>query len=351
MLLRQLIDCETSTYSYLLADEQTREAVLIDPVKEQVERDLSLVAELKLELVYTLETHVHADHITGASEIRKRLGTRSIVAAHGGASCGDIRVDDGDRVEFGRHALLARTTPGHTDGCLSFVLDDESMVFTGDALLIRGCGRTDFQQGDPHILYRSIHDKIFTLPPHALVYPGHDYRGRTVSSVAEELEHNPRLGGGRTEAQFVEIMNNLQLAQPKKIDVAVPANLNCGVRAPGPVPAQTKGSPFVPGRVVEVDPSWVAANREGLFLVDVRQPAEFHGELGRVTGAVLTPVDQVDRVAPHWERGQPIVLICRSGTRSLKAAHMLQQMGFREVASMRGGMMAWNEAGLPKLTG
>lgn len=351
MLLRQLIDCETSTYSYLLADEQTREAVLIDPVKEQVERDLSLVAELKLGLVYTLETHVHADHITGASEIRKRLGTRSIVAAHGGASCGDIRVDDGDRVEFGRHALITRTTPGHTDGCLSFVLDDESMVFTGDALLIRGCGRTDFQQGDPHALYRSIHDKIFTLPPHTLVYPGHDYRGHTVSSVAEEREHNPRLGSGKTEVQFVEIMNNLHLAQPKKIDVAVPANLNCGVRAPAPGPARTEGSPFVPGRVVEVDPSWVAANREGLFLVDVRQPAEFHGELGRVTGAVLTPVDQVDRVAPHWERGRPIVLICRSGNRSLKAAHVLEQMGFREVASMRGGMLAWNEAGLPKITG
>src|SRR5690606_13981564 len=222
MVFRQLYDAETSTYTYLLVDEETREAVLIDSVAEQVERDLRLVAELGLELVYTLETHVHADHITGASEIRKRLGTRSVVAAHGGASCGDVHVKDGDRVRFGRHALVVRTTPGHTDGCLSFVLDDETtpMVFTGDTLLIRGCGRTDFQQGDPHALYRSVHDKLFTLPDRTLVYPAHDYQGRTASSVGEERQHNPRLGGDKTEAQFVEIMSNLRLAQPKRIDVA-----------------------------------------------------------------------------------------------------------------------------------
>jgi sulfur dioxygenase len=229
MLFRQLYDAETSTYTYLLADEETRQAVLIDPVVEQVERDLGLVAELRLELVHTLETHVHADHVTGASVIRERLGTRSVVAAEGGASCGDVHVRDGDRVAFGRHALVVRTTPGHTAGCLSFVLADESMVFTGDALLIRGCGRTDFQQGDPRTLWRSVHDKLFSLPPHTRVYPGHDYKGHTVSSVAEEREHNPRLGGGRTEAEFVAIMKNLRLAQPKNIDVAVPANLDCGV--------------------------------------------------------------------------------------------------------------------------
>jgi len=235
MLFRQLYDAETSTYTYLLADEATRQAVLIDPVVEQVERDLRLVAELNVALVYTLETHVHADHVTGASVIRERLGTRSVVAAEGGAGCGDVHVRDGDRVELGRYALVVRTTPGHTNGCLSFVLDPEgsggheAMVFTGDALLIRGCGRTDFQQGDPQQLWRSVHDKLFTLPPHTLVYPGHDYKGVTVSTIGEEREHNPRLGGSKTEAEFVAIMNSLHLAQPKKIDVAVPANLNCGV--------------------------------------------------------------------------------------------------------------------------
>ncbi len=351
MLFRQLIDHDTSTYSYLLADEDTREAVLIDPVKEQVERDLSIVAELGLTLVHTLETHVHADHITGASDIRLRLGTRSVVAAHGGASCGDIQVEDGDRVPFGRHALIVRTTPGHTDGCLSFVLDDESMVFTGDALLIRGCGRTDFQQGDPHRLYHSVHDKIFSLPPQTLIYPGHDYKGRTVSSVVEEREHNPRLGGGNSEDEFVEIMNNLDLAQPKRIDVAVPANLNCGVPETATAQAHPTGSPFVTGEVVEVDPSWVVANSDGVFLVDVRQPEEFRGELGRVTGSVLAPVGDIGTTAEPWERKRPIVTICRSGGRSLKAAHVLREMGFVEVASMRGGMLAWNSAGLPKVTG
>jgi sulfur dioxygenase len=230
MLFRQLFDAETSTYSYLLADEDTRQAVLIDPVVEQVERDLRLVAELRLVLVHTLETHVHADHVTGASAIRERLGTRSVVAAEGGASCGDVHVRDGDRVGFGRYALLVRTTPGHTDGCLSFVLEGgPAMVFTGDALLVRGCGRTDFQQGDPHVLWRSVHDKLFSLPPATLVWPGHDYKGHTVSTVAEEREHNPRLGGDKTEAEFVAIMQGLRLSLPKNIDVAVPANLNCGV--------------------------------------------------------------------------------------------------------------------------
>lgn len=355
MLFRQLYDAETSTYSYLLADEDTREAVLIDSVAEQVERDIRLVEELHLTLVHTLETHVHADHITGASEIRQRLGTRSVVAAEGGASCGDVPVRDGDRVSFGRHALVVRTTPGHTDGCLSYVLDDADgaspMVFTGDALLIRGCGRTDFQQGDPHTLFRSVHDKLLSLPPHTLIYPGHDYQGRTVTTVAEELEHNPRLGAGKTEAEFVAIMNGLQLAQPKKIDVAVPANLNCGVRALATAEAATGGSPFVAGEVVEVDPAWVAANGATVFLVDVREIEEFHGELGRVVGSVLVPLSMVPERAQAWERGQPVVTICRSGGRSLHAAHALRELGFREVASMRGGMIAWNAAGLPKLTG
>lgn len=351
MLFRQLFDPETSTYTYLLADEETREAVLIDSVKEQVERDLQIVDELGLKLVHTLETHVHADHITGASEIRSRLGTKSVVAAEGGASCGDVHVRDLDRVSFGRHSLIVRTTPGHTDGCLSFVLDDESMVFTGDALLIRGCGRTDFQQGDSHRLYNSVHEKIFSLPETCLIYPGHDYKGRTASSVVEEKQHNPRLGGDKTEAQFVEIMSNLKLAQPKKIDVAVPANLNCGVKHDATAPAASGASPFVVGEVVEVDPPWVAGSSGDVFMVDVREPEEFHGDLGRVPGSVLVPLGQLGEAAKDWEHGQPIVIICRSGGRSLAGAHALREAGFREVASMRGGMLAWNEAGLPVTRG
>ena len=349
MLFRQLFDAETSTYTYLLADEQTREAVLIDSVKEQVDRDLQIVDDLELTLVYTLETHVHADHITGASTIRDRLKTRSVVAAEGGASCGDLHVEEGDEVTFGRHRLRVLTTPGHTHGCLSFVLDDQSMVFTGDALLIRGCGRTDFQQGSSKTLYHSVHEKIFALPDATLIYPGHDYKGRTVSTVGEEKRLNPRLGGGKTEAEFVEIMSNLKLAHPKKIAIAVPANLNCGVgRKPEPEPAP---SPFVAGQVVEVDPPWLNGNGEGIFVVDVRQTEEYRGELGRVPGAVSVPLAELPAKARDWERSRPIVTICHSGRRSLQAAQALSDAGFREVGSMRGGMLAWNEAGLPKLSG
>jgi sulfur dioxygenase len=228
MLFRQLFDPESSTFTYLLADEDTREAVLIDPVREQLERDVALLAELDLVLVHVLETHVHADHVTGAGLLRARTGARTVVARAGGAPCADVLVEDGDVIRFGRHTLTVLATPGHTNGCVTYVTADRTMAFTGDALLIRGCGRTDMQQGDARTLYRSVHGKIFTLPDHCAVYPAHDYAGRTRSTVGEEKASNPRLGGGKTEAEFVVIMQNLDLAYPRKIDVAVPANARCG---------------------------------------------------------------------------------------------------------------------------
>jgi sulfur dioxygenase len=228
MWFRQLFDPESSTYTYLLADEDARVAVIIDPVLEQLERDLQLIAELDLELVYALDTHVHADHVTGLGKLRERTGAKTVLSERAGVGCADILVKEGDRIRFGSCELQVRETPGHTNGCVTYVTDDHTMAFTGDALLIRGSGRTDFQQGDAHLLYHSVHEKIFTLPDACLLYPGHDYKGRTVSSVGEEKKHNPRLGDGRTEAEFVEIMSKLQLAYPKKIDVALPANLQCG---------------------------------------------------------------------------------------------------------------------------
>ena len=234
MLFRQLFEPETCSYSYLLADEQTREAVLIDPVREMVERDRQIVEELELNLVHTLETHVHADHVTGAGHLRELLGSKSVVAKHGGASCGDIHVGEGDTIAFGSHTLEARTTPGHTDGCITYVLDGGTMAFTGDTLLIRGCGRTDFQSGDPHTLFHSIRDKIFSLPDETLLYPAHDYKGRTVTTVGEEKRLNPRVGLERSEDEFVEIMDNLKLAYPRRIDEALPANLACGLAVDGP---------------------------------------------------------------------------------------------------------------------
>lgn len=227
LLFRQLFESESSTYTYLLADQETKDAVLIDPVLETIDRDLKLIHELGLNLKVAVNTHCHADHITSTGLMKKRLvGLKSAISKFSGASA-DIQLSEGDKISFGKHYLIVRETPGHTDGCVSLVMKDQSMVFTGDALLIRGCGRTDFQQGCPKKLYASIHQKIFSLPDQCLVYPAHDYLGQTASTVAEERQFNPRLTKSLDE--FVHIMNNLNLPKPKKIDISVPANLVCGV--------------------------------------------------------------------------------------------------------------------------
>lgn len=232
MLFRQLYDSESSTYTYLLADEESGEAVIIDPVLEKVDRDLQLIEELGLKLIHSIETHVHADHITASSVLRERTGCTSILSANAGVGCADRLVKDGDTIRFGKHELRVLETPGHTNGCLSFVSGDGRMVFTGDALLIRGTGRTDFQQGDSRQLYRSVTEKLFKLPDATLVYPGHDYKGLTVSTIGEERKINPRLGAGKSEVDYVSIMENLGLPYPRKIDVALPANLQCGELTP-----------------------------------------------------------------------------------------------------------------------
>lgn len=228
MLFRQLFERDSSTYSYLLADADSREAVLIDPVRETADRDVTLIRELGLTLLATLDTHVHADHVTGASILRERLGSAVVYPASSGVTGADRLLADGEVFRFGRHGLEARFTPGHTDGCTTYVLDGGERAFTGDALLIRGCGRTDFQQGSPERLHHSVHGRIFSLPDACLIFPAHDYKGRTVTTVAEEKQHNPRLAEGRTVAEFKEIMDGLNLAYPKQIDVAVPANLKVG---------------------------------------------------------------------------------------------------------------------------
>ena len=226
MLFKQLFDKETGTYTYLLADEETREAVLIDSVKEQAGRDAKLIKELGLNLKYFLETHIHADHITAVSALKNDFPqAQAVVSLHGGVPCADIQVKEGDEIQFGKHTIKVLETPGHTDSCVSYVLEDR--VFTGDALLIRGCGRTDFQQGSPQKLYASVTKKLFELPEDTLVFPAHNYVGFTVSSIQEEKTLNPRLAG-KTEAEFAEIMHNLNLPKPKRIDEAVPANMKCG---------------------------------------------------------------------------------------------------------------------------
>jgi glyoxylase-like metal-dependent hydrolase (beta-lactamase superfamily II) len=228
MELRQLFDAESSTYTYLLWDEQTREAALIDTVDSQIERDLQLVEELGLNLKYTLETHIHADHITASGKIRERLGTQAVVHRNSQSDCADILVSEGDSIRLGSQAVDILETPGHTDTCISYHID--GAVFTGDALLIRGCGRTDFQAGDADQLYDSIHKKLFSLPDNTIVYPAHDYRGFRHSTIGEEKAHNPRLGNDQPRQAFVDIMNALELDPPGKIAEAVPGNLECGLK-------------------------------------------------------------------------------------------------------------------------
>lgn len=230
LLFRQLFDYQSYTYTYLLADQGTREAILIDPVLELVNRDIHLLEDHGLKLKYAVNTHCHADHITSSGELKKRLPTcKSVISKSSGAQA-DLFIEDGDAIEFGNLALQVAATPGHTNGCVTYIMHHEArpvMAFTGDALLIRGCGRTDFQEGDPRTLYNSVYQKIFSLPDDTLLYPAHDYTGQTVTTVGEEKAFNPRLTKSLDE--FIKIMKELNLPYPKAIDKALPANLLCGV--------------------------------------------------------------------------------------------------------------------------
>ena len=235
MLFRQLFEPISSAYTYLVACEDTREAALIDPVLETTERDLQLLENLGLTLKYAMETHIHADHITGAARLRELTGCKAAVPERSAAAHVDHPVREGEPIQVGNLRLEPLYTPGHTDDHHAYLLDAEgcARVFTGDALMIDGCGRTDFQNGDAATLYRSVHEKIFSLPGDTLVYPGHDYQHRRVSSVAQERERNPRLGGGKSLQEFVAIMQALDLPRPIKMDVAVPANRACGETSEG----------------------------------------------------------------------------------------------------------------------
>jgi glyoxylase-like metal-dependent hydrolase (beta-lactamase superfamily II) len=229
MIFRQLFDAESGTYTYLLASEAERNALLIDPVVEQVDRYLQLLAELQLTLCYALDTHTHADHITALGELREKTGCITIMGEFTKADCVSRRVADGEEIVLDDIRLRALFTPGHTNESFSFYLESggERAVFTGDCLLIRGSGRTDFQGGDPAKSYDSITGTLFALPDDTFVYPGHDYKGWTRSTIAEEKANNPRIAG-KSRDEYIEIMNGLDLPDPKMMDIAVPANLACG---------------------------------------------------------------------------------------------------------------------------
>jgi sulfur dioxygenase len=337
MIFRQLYDANTSTYTYLLADEASRKAVLIDPVREQLERDLKLLGELGLELRYVLDTHVHADHVTAAGALRARTGAQTI-GGPGGAACADFRAREGDTFRLGAVEIGVLETPGHTPDSLSFLVEDR--VFTGDALLIRGTGRTDFQSGDAGVLHDAITGKLFRLPDTTRVYPGHDYRGHSESSIGEEKRHNPRLAG-KSRAEFIELMSQLHLPRPARIDEAVPANRACGS------PSQLVAGAWNDALPAEGYRQLSARSARPLLgqvrFVDVREPDEYRAE--HIAGAELVPERSLRAVAESWPRPAPIVLVCRSGRRSAQAAEELGRLGFEQVFNLEGGMLAWAAQG------
>ena len=339
MIFRQLFDRDTCTYTYLLGDPRTREAILVDPVNTLADRDAALVGELGLKLVATVETHVHADHITGAWRLKARTGANIVVPATSGLSAADRLIHHDEVLRFGDLGVRALATPGHTSTCTSYLA--EGLVMTGDALLVRGCGRTDFQEGSAATLYDSVHGQLLSLPDDTHVYPGHDYKGHTRSTVAEERAFNPRLGGGRSREDFVAIMDDLKLDYPRYIQVALPGNRALGrtdedEAIPGAwsfMPRSQRGA-----RQVSVD--WVRAHRTEVRLIDVREPEEVDPAL--LHDAERVPVGRLTQVAPSWERRDPVVLLCRSGGRSDHGAVQLEALGFGRVASMTDGMLAWS---------
>jgi len=351
LLMRQLFDAATGTFTYLLADVISAKGVLIDSVFEQHGRDLSLIRELGIELVASIDTHAHADHVSGSWLMQQATGCAIGLAEAARAENVSLPLSHGDRVQFGCRFLGVRSTPGHTDGCLTYVLDDQAMAFTGDALLVRGSGRCDFQQGDPATLWRSIHEQIFSLPDFCLLYPGHDYMGRMVTSVAEEKAFNARLGGAADERDFIGHMKAMNLPHPHRIAEALPGNLRSGQpahpqSAPDWAPLERSYAGFP-----QLNPSWVAAHLQELTILDVRSQEELQGTDSCIAGSLNIPLPELaDRLA-EVPQDLPVVVVCHSGSRSALATQLLIQAGLPQVANLRGGLIAWEQAGYSLLQG
>ncbi|MEX0943602.1 MAG: MBL fold metallo-hydrolase [Pseudomonadales bacterium] len=348
MIFRQLYDLTSSTYTYLLGCEESKAAVIIDAAFREFDRDAALIRELGLDLKYVLDTHVHADHVTSAWLMKSAFGAKIVLSASYDAEGVDVHVSDGDTLTFGNESLEALATPGHTVGCMTYLAADQRMAFTGDCLMIRGAGRTDFQSGDVNLMWDSIHTKLFSLPDDCIIYPGHDYHGRTTSTIAEERAFNPRIGGNARKEDFVGYMRNLGLPHPKLLDEAVPANLRSGRPDPdakvtvgwGPVVRTFAGVP-------EIDPEWVAGNLDQLFLLDVRTDEEFTGQSGRIAGSHLLPLDELRHRLNEVPRDKPVITICQTGRRSALATQIMIAEGYERVANLPGGIVDWARMSLP----
>jgi glyoxylase-like metal-dependent hydrolase (beta-lactamase superfamily II) len=342
MIFRQLFDSVSGTYTYLLASRRGGEALIIDPVLEKIERYLQLIRELDVKLIKAVDTHLHADHVTGLGALRDRTHCITVMGEQTHADVVSMRVAEGDRIEIEGVRLDVLYTPGHTDDSYSYLMGDR--VFTGDTLLIRGTGRTDFQNGDPRAQYDSIFNKLLRLPDETLVYPAHDYKGDTVSTIAEEKAFNPRLKVKSVD-EYVALMNNLNLPNPKMMDVAVPANMQVGLR---------QEEIARRGWALSADAAMALRGRTDVALIDLRERSE-RDKHGVIPGSLHAPYpDLAMQIAPGGmlneiasATGKRLVFYCAFGERSAMAVQAAQDAGFSSACHIQGGMNAWKLAGGP----
>jgi sulfur dioxygenase len=342
MIFRQLFDSVSGTYTYLIASRRGAEALIIDPVLEKVDRYIQLLNELDLRLVKAVDTHLHADHITGLGALRDRTHCITVMGEQTKADVVSMRLSDGDRLDIEGISLDVVYTPGHTDDSYSFLMPDR--VFTGDTLLIRGTGRTDFQNGDARAQYESIFGRLLKLPDETLIYPAHDYKGETVSTIGEERAFNPRLQVASVE-EYVELMNNLKLPNPKLMDVVVPANMRVGL-------AQDEIARR--GWAITAERGLGLVGRSDVALVDLRERRE-REKYGIIPGSLHAPYpDLQDNVSPGGmlyelaaATGKRLVFYCAFGERSAMAVQAAQDAGLATACHIHGGLDAWRKAGGP----
>ncbi len=344
MIFRQLFDSVSGTYSYLLASRHGGEALILDPVLEKADRYCQLLRELDLKLVKAVDTHLHADHVTGLGELRDRTHCITIMGEQSKADVVSMRVADGDKVTIEGLTLDVMYTPGHTDDSYSYLMGDR--VFTGDTLLIRGTGRTDFQNGSSRAQYESIFNRLLRLPEETLVFPAHDYKGDTVSTIGEEKRYNPRLQVKSVD-EYIELMANLKLPNPKMMDVAVPANMHVGLHQDELVKE---------GRSLTARDAIASLGRPEILLVDLRETSE-RNKHGMLTGALHAPYGGIEEsLRPGGmlrevaaASGRRIVFFCAFGERSAMAVKAAKEAGLANTAHIEGGMDAWKKAGGPVL--
>jgi len=340
MIFRQLFDSVSGTYSYLLASRAGGEALILDPVLEKADRYCQLLRELDLRLVKAVDTHLHADHVTGLGELRDRTQCITIMGEQSKADVVSMRVSDGDKVMIEGLSLDVMYTPGHTDDSYSYLLGDR--VFTGDTLLIRGTGRTDFQNGSSRAQYESIFNRLLKLPDETMVFPAHDYKGDTVSTIGEERRYNPRLQV-RSVDEYIELMANLKLPNPKMMDVAVPANMHVGLH---------QDDLAKQGQSLSAREGIDSLGRPDILLVDLRETGE-RAKHGTLPGAMHAPYPAIaDALQPGGmlrevaaATGRRIVFFCAFGERSAMAVQAAQDQGLASARHIEGGMAAWTKAG------